>query len=110
MPPDRPPIPAAPAGNQPPPHQRPCRRLVQLLDVLGGPDYQVTYPNGDHTAYVTAVIVGTTTLPAVGVAQTLHTSMGVTGQPPATLPRPPRPMARLLPHRPEAIPSPITPS
>jgi ADP-ribose pyrophosphatase YjhB (NUDIX family) len=30
-------------------------RLVQLLDVLGGPDYQVTYPNGDHTAYVTAV-------------------------------------------------------
>jgi ADP-ribose pyrophosphatase YjhB (NUDIX family) len=30
-------------------------RLVRLLDVLGGPDYQVTYPNGDHTAYVTAV-------------------------------------------------------
>ena len=30
-------------------------RLVRLLDVLGGPDYQVSYPNGDHTAYVTAV-------------------------------------------------------
>jgi ADP-ribose pyrophosphatase YjhB (NUDIX family) len=32
-------------------------RLVRLLDVLGGPDYQVTYPNCDHTAYVTAVYV-----------------------------------------------------
>jgi ADP-ribose pyrophosphatase YjhB (NUDIX family) len=30
-------------------------RLVRLLDVLGGPDYEVTYPNGDRTAYVTAV-------------------------------------------------------
>ena len=30
-------------------------RLVRLLDVLGGPDYQVRYPNGDRTAYVTAV-------------------------------------------------------
>jgi ADP-ribose pyrophosphatase YjhB (NUDIX family) len=30
-------------------------RLVRLLDVLGGPDYQVNYPNGDRTAYVTAV-------------------------------------------------------
>jgi ADP-ribose pyrophosphatase YjhB (NUDIX family) len=30
-------------------------RLVGLLDVLGGPDYEVTYPNGDRTAYVTAV-------------------------------------------------------
>jgi ADP-ribose pyrophosphatase YjhB (NUDIX family) len=30
-------------------------RLVRLLDVLGGPDYQVSYPNGDLTAYVTAV-------------------------------------------------------
>src|SRR5690348_11970250 len=30
-------------------------RLGRLLDVLGGPDYEVTYPNGDHTAYVTAV-------------------------------------------------------
>jgi 8-oxo-dGTP pyrophosphatase MutT (NUDIX family) len=30
-------------------------RLVRLLDVLGGPDYEVTYPNGDKTAYVTAV-------------------------------------------------------
>jgi ADP-ribose pyrophosphatase YjhB (NUDIX family) len=30
-------------------------RLVRLLDVLGGPDYQVSYPNGDRTAYVTAV-------------------------------------------------------
>lgn len=24
-------------------------------DVLGGPDYEVSYPNGDQTAYVTAV-------------------------------------------------------
>ena len=30
-------------------------RLVRLLGVLGGPDYEVTYPNGDRTAYVTAV-------------------------------------------------------
>jgi ADP-ribose pyrophosphatase YjhB (NUDIX family) len=30
-------------------------RLVRLLDVLGGPDYEVTYPNGDRTAYVTSV-------------------------------------------------------
>jgi hypothetical protein len=28
---------------------------VRLLDVLGGPDYEVTYPNGDRAAYVTAV-------------------------------------------------------
>jgi 8-oxo-dGTP pyrophosphatase MutT (NUDIX family) len=30
-------------------------RLVRLLDVLGGPDYEVRYPNGDRVAYVTAV-------------------------------------------------------
>ncbi|HEX6469119.1 MAG TPA: NUDIX domain-containing protein [Streptosporangiaceae bacterium] len=30
-------------------------RLVRLLDVLGGPDYEVTYPNGDRVAYVSAV-------------------------------------------------------
>lgn len=29
--------------------------LVRLLDVLGGPDYEVSYPDGDRTAYVTAV-------------------------------------------------------
>lgn len=29
--------------------------LVRLLDVLGGPEYQVRYPNGDQAAYVTAV-------------------------------------------------------
>jgi ADP-ribose pyrophosphatase YjhB (NUDIX family) len=28
--------------------------LVRLLDVLGGPDYEVRYPNGDRVAYVTA--------------------------------------------------------
>jgi ADP-ribose pyrophosphatase YjhB (NUDIX family) len=28
--------------------------LVRLLDVLGGPDYEVTYPNGDRVAYVDA--------------------------------------------------------
>lgn len=28
---------------------------VLLLDVLGGPDYEVTYPNGDRVAYVCAV-------------------------------------------------------
>jgi len=27
-------------------------RLTRLLDVLGGPDYEVTYPNGDRVAYV----------------------------------------------------------
>jgi ADP-ribose pyrophosphatase YjhB (NUDIX family) len=30
-------------------------RLVRLLDVLGGPDYEVSYPNGDRAAYVTAL-------------------------------------------------------
>jgi ADP-ribose pyrophosphatase YjhB (NUDIX family) len=30
-------------------------RLTGLLDVLGGPDYEVTYPNGDRVAYVTAI-------------------------------------------------------
>jgi hypothetical protein len=30
-------------------------RLLDLLDVLGGRDYEVTYPNGDRAAYVTAV-------------------------------------------------------
>jgi ADP-ribose pyrophosphatase YjhB (NUDIX family) len=30
-------------------------RLKRLLDVLGGPDYEVTYPNGDRVAYVTSV-------------------------------------------------------
>jgi ADP-ribose pyrophosphatase YjhB (NUDIX family) len=30
-------------------------RLVRLLDVLGGSDYEVSYPNGDRTAYVTAM-------------------------------------------------------
>jgi ADP-ribose pyrophosphatase YjhB (NUDIX family) len=30
-------------------------RLLGLLDVLGGPDYEVIYPNGDRAAYVTAV-------------------------------------------------------
>ncbi|MEU7794061.1 NUDIX domain-containing protein [Micromonospora tulbaghiae] len=31
----------------------------RLLDVLGGPDYEVTYPNGDRVAYVTAVYQAT---------------------------------------------------
>jgi ADP-ribose pyrophosphatase YjhB (NUDIX family) len=30
-------------------------RLRGLLGVFGGPDYEVTYPNGDRAAYVTAV-------------------------------------------------------
>jgi ADP-ribose pyrophosphatase YjhB (NUDIX family) len=30
-------------------------RLIELIDVLGGRNYEVTYPNGDRTAYVTAV-------------------------------------------------------
>jgi hypothetical protein len=28
---------------------------VRRAGVLGGPDYEVTYPNGDRVAYVTAV-------------------------------------------------------
>jgi 8-oxo-dGTP pyrophosphatase MutT (NUDIX family) len=34
-------------------------RLGRLLDVLGGPDYEVTYPNGDRVAYVSAVYEAT---------------------------------------------------
>ena len=30
-------------------------RLGRLINVLGGPDYEVTYPNGDRVAYVPAV-------------------------------------------------------
>jgi 8-oxo-dGTP pyrophosphatase MutT (NUDIX family) len=30
-------------------------QLVRLLDVLGGPEYEVCYPDGDRAAYVTAV-------------------------------------------------------
>jgi 8-oxo-dGTP pyrophosphatase MutT (NUDIX family) len=43
-------------------------RLVRLLDVLGGPDYEVTYPNGDRAAYITAVYEATITggIPAPG--------------------------------------------
>jgi ADP-ribose pyrophosphatase YjhB (NUDIX family) len=33
--------------------------LTRLLDVLGGPDCAVTYPNGDRVAYVTAVYEAT---------------------------------------------------
>jgi ADP-ribose pyrophosphatase YjhB (NUDIX family) len=30
-------------------------RLLRLVDVLGGPDFEVVYPNGDRVAYVTSV-------------------------------------------------------
>jgi len=30
-------------------------QLLRLAGVLGGPDFEVSYPNGDRTAYVTAV-------------------------------------------------------
>jgi 8-oxo-dGTP pyrophosphatase MutT (NUDIX family) len=30
-------------------------RLIRLLAALGGPDYEITYPNGDRVAYVPAV-------------------------------------------------------
>jgi ADP-ribose pyrophosphatase YjhB (NUDIX family) len=45
-------------------------RLGPLLDVLGGPDYEVTYPNGDRAAYVSTVyeatVVDGTPAPADG--------------------------------------------
>jgi 8-oxo-dGTP pyrophosphatase MutT (NUDIX family) len=34
-------------------------RLGPLLGVVGGPDYRVTYPNNDRTAYVVAVFDAT---------------------------------------------------
>jgi 8-oxo-dGTP pyrophosphatase MutT (NUDIX family) len=34
-------------------------RLGPLLGVLGGPEYRVTYPNGDRTAYVVVVFDAT---------------------------------------------------
>jgi ADP-ribose pyrophosphatase YjhB (NUDIX family) len=44
--------------------------LVRLVDVLGGPDYEVSYPNGDRTAYVTTVyearIIGGSAAPGDG--------------------------------------------
>jgi len=43
---------------------------VRLVDVLGGPDYEVSYPNGDRAAYVTAVyearIIGGSSAPSDG--------------------------------------------
>ena len=45
-------------------------QLVRLVDVLGGPDYEVSYPNGDRAAYVTAVyearIIGGSSAPSDG--------------------------------------------
>ncbi len=45
-------------------------RLGRLLTVLGGPDYEITYPNGDRVAYVPAVyeaeIIAGTPSPADG--------------------------------------------
>jgi len=32
--------------------------LTGLLGVFGGPEFRVTYPNGDTTAYVSSVFVG----------------------------------------------------
>jgi 8-oxo-dGTP pyrophosphatase MutT (NUDIX family) len=34
-------------------------RLTGLLGAFGGPDYEVTYPNGDRVAYVTVVYTAT---------------------------------------------------
>jgi ADP-ribose pyrophosphatase YjhB (NUDIX family) len=33
--------------------------LVELLDVVGGPDFTMTYPNGDRVAYISSVFRGT---------------------------------------------------
>jgi 8-oxo-dGTP pyrophosphatase MutT (NUDIX family) len=45
-------------------------RLGRVLTVLGGPDYEITYPNGDRVAYVPAVyeaeITGGTPSPSDG--------------------------------------------
>ena len=30
-------------------------QLIRLADMPGRPDYEVSYPNGDRTAYVTAI-------------------------------------------------------
>jgi len=32
--------------------------LVELLDVVGGPDFTLTYPNGDRVAYISSVFRG----------------------------------------------------
>jgi ADP-ribose pyrophosphatase YjhB (NUDIX family) len=34
-------------------------RLGRLLDVVGGPEFEITYPNGDRAAYMSAVYDGT---------------------------------------------------
>ncbi len=34
-------------------------KLGRILGVLGGPDYRVTYPNGDESAYVVSVFDAT---------------------------------------------------
>ena len=36
-------------------------RLGALLGVLGGPEYRITYPNGDQTSYVSVVYDGEVT-------------------------------------------------
>lgn len=64
--------------------------LVRLVDVLGGPDYEVSYPNGDRTAYVTAlyearIIKGS---PAPGDGELSELAWFTPGQLPAGSPAP----------------------
>ena len=47
--------PAAAAVREAREEVSPDVQLLRLVDVLGGPDYEISYPNGDRTAYVTAV-------------------------------------------------------
>jgi ADP-ribose pyrophosphatase YjhB (NUDIX family) len=54
-------------------------RLVRLPGVLGGPDYQVSFPNGDHTAYVTPST--SPSWPAVSCAQMAARSARWRGSP-----------------------------
>lgn len=76
-------------------------QLVRLLDVLGGPDYEVSYPGGDRVAYVTAVYearvaggspvvsdgqlselawFGTRDLPGLGLSRFARALFGATGR------------------------------
>jgi len=74
---------------------------VRLPEVLGGPDYEVTYPNGDRTAYVTAVyearIISGSLAPGDG--ELSEVAWFTPGQPfrPAAEPVRPRPAARRRP-------------
>ena len=85
-------------------------RLVRLVDVLGGPDYEVSYPNRDRTAYITAVyeahMIRGSPAPGDGELSELAWFHAGTTTRPAAEPVLPRPPSRYRPPLIHSAPSP----